>query len=208
MSPRKQEQNEQMRAEALAKISGAALKVFAEYGYHGATMKQIAEGTGLSYGLVYHYFPSKERIFRHLVDFALESSMFALNTALDMPGTAWEKLENLSAILVKNALTGESSLYFLVMMQAMTQGKSIPGLYDHIEKHFSMYYEKIVPFIMEAQESGDAAKGDPMGLAAAYFFLVQGLSLLVFQGKGMERKITPEILANVLRRGGALKPEQ
>jgi AcrR family transcriptional regulator len=103
MSPRGQVQNEHMRTEGLAKITNAALEVFAEYGYHGATMKQIARATGLSYGLVYHYFPSKAKIFRHLVDFALESSMNAMDTALNVPGTAWEKIENLSKILVKNA---------------------------------------------------------------------------------------------------------
>jgi AcrR family transcriptional regulator len=64
MSPRGKKQNEQMRAEALEKIYIAALEVFAEYGYHGATMKRIAQATNLSYGLVYHYFPSKEAVFR------------------------------------------------------------------------------------------------------------------------------------------------
>ena len=78
MSPRGMEQNEQMRAEAHAKISAAALEVFAEYGYHGATMRQIAKAAGLSGGLVYHYFPSKEKIFRRLVDFALEGSLAGL----------------------------------------------------------------------------------------------------------------------------------
>jgi AcrR family transcriptional regulator len=201
MSPRKREQNEHMRAKALAKINRAALEVFAEYGYHGATMKQIARATGYSYGLVYHYFPSKEKIFRHLLDISLESAFFALSAALEAPGTAWEKIESLSAILVKNALTGESSLYFLIVQQAMTQRKGIPGLPAHIAKHIAAYYEKIVPFIIQAQKSGDAMKGDPIVLAAAYFSFLQGLALLSFQGKGIEKKITPGILSNVLRNG-------
>ncbi|MBN2531549.1 MAG: TetR/AcrR family transcriptional regulator [Spirochaetales bacterium] len=205
MSPRGQVRNEQMRAEALEKITSAALEVFAEYGYKGATMKQITKVSGLSYGLVYYYFPSKERIFRHLIDFAFESSIFALNTAMDVPGTAWEKIENLSTILVRNALSGESSLYFLIMLQAMTQGKSIPGLLDYVVKRSEAYYEKLVPVIIQAQKSGEAVKGDPVVLAAAYFSFVQGLATLVFQGKGMEKKIIPEILINVLRKGGQEK---
>jgi len=199
MSPRGQIHNEQMRTEALAKITGAALEVFAEYGYHGTTMKQIARVTGLSYGLVYHYFPSKEEIFRHLLDIALEAPMLALNAALDGPGTAWEKIEKLSALLVQNAFTGESSLYFLFVIQAMTQGKSISGIPEIFESHLTAYYEKIIPVIIQAQKSGEAVEGDPGALAAAYFSLIQGLALLVFQGKGMEKKITPQILSNVLR---------
>ncbi len=201
MSPRRRAQNEQMRDTALAKITGAALEVFAEYGYHGATMKQISQATGMSYGLVYHYFSSKEEVFRHLLDFALDSSMAALNTALDAPGTAWGKIETLSAILVENALTSESSLYFLIVTQAMTQGKGIPGLREHIEERFTAYYDRLVPVIVQAQEAGDAVEGDPVALAAAYFSFVQGLALLIFQGKGMEKKITSGILSNVLRNG-------
>lgn len=202
MSPRRKEQNEQMRAEALEKIITAALTVFAEYGYHGATMRQIAQATGLSYGLVYHYFPSKEKIFCHLLDFALDGAIIAIEAAANATGTAWEKIENLSAHLVQNALTGESSLYFLIVLQAMTEGKSIPGLQDHLAERIAMYYEKLVPLIMEAQQSGEVTEGDPAVLAAAYFSFVQGLSLLVFQGKGMEKQITPGILTNVLSSGG------
>ena len=70
MSPRSQKLNDQMRSQTLAKIDSAALKVFAACGYHGATMRRIAQAAGLSYGLVYHYYPSKAKVFRRLVDFA------------------------------------------------------------------------------------------------------------------------------------------
>ncbi len=202
MSPRGRVHNEQMRAEALAKITRAALEVFAEYGYHGATMKQIAQVTGLSYGLVYHYFPSKARIFRHLVDFALESTIAGMHAVLDAPGKAWAKIESYSEILVTSALTGESSLYFLIMLQAMTQGKSIPGLLEHITKRTQVYFEILAPIIVQAQKTGEAVKGDPVVLAAAYLSFLQGLALFMFYKKGVEKKITPGILMSVLRKGG------
>jgi AcrR family transcriptional regulator len=202
MSPRGKSQNEHMRDAALAKIEGAALKIFAEYGYHGATMRQITHATGLSYGLVYHYFPSKAKIFRHILEYALQSPMAALNQALDGPGTAWERIENLSALLAQNAFSGESSRYFLFVLHALTQGKGIPGLAGLMEKFITAYYEKLVPVIIQAQKTGQAAKGDPEALAAAYFSLVQGLALLAFQGKGLEKKITPDILSNVVRNSG------
>ena len=72
MAPRGQVQNKQMRAQAIKKITKAAIEVFVEYGYHGATMKKITQATGLSYGLVYYYFHSKEKIFRHLVESAFK----------------------------------------------------------------------------------------------------------------------------------------
>ena len=153
----------------------------------------------MSYGLVYYYFPSKEKIFRNLLDFALESPMLALNAAFDAPGTAWEKIEHLSAMLVRNGFSGESSLYFFFVLQAMTLGKGIPGVRGQVDKRITAYYKKFIPFLIQAQKSGEAVKGDPAALTAAYFSFVQGLALLAFQGKGMEKKITPDILISVLR---------
>ena len=200
MSPRGKKYNEQMRSETLEKITAAALKVFAEYGYHGTTMKKIAQATGLSYGLVYHYFPSKEEVFRYIIDWSLDESINAATMILDMSGTAWEKIQNLSDFLVREALTGDSVIYFLVVLQAMTQGKSIPGFLDHVANRIGAYYELLAPIIADAQKSGEAIQGDPQVLAAAYFSYVQGLALLMVQEKGMEAKITPEIVMNVLRK--------
>ena len=200
MSPRGRKQNEQMRKKALETITKAAFEVFAVYGYHGTTMKQIAQASGLSYGLVYHYFPSKEKIFRQIIDSSIESSINATVMILDMPGTAWEKIENLSDFLVREALAGDSFLYFLIVLQAMTQGKSIPGFLDHVTKKIEIYYETLAPIIEHTQKSGEAVQGDPLVLAAAYFSFLQGLALLRVQGMGLEKNITPEILTNVIRK--------
>lgn len=45
----------------------AAASVFAERGYHGATLDAIAERAGLSKGSVYHHFASKHELFGALL---------------------------------------------------------------------------------------------------------------------------------------------
>jgi AcrR family transcriptional regulator len=205
MSPRGKFQNEQLRAATLEKIQNASFTVFAAYGYNGTTMKQIAVEAGLSYGLVYHYFVSKEAVFQKLVDIACEKSIETIQEGLNIDGTAWKKLENLSSIFVKRALTSESSKYFLIMIQALTEGKSIPGLLEYIEKHSQLHYMHVLPVIVQAQQEGKAFACDPVVLTAAYFSFIQGLAFLVFSGSGIEKQITPEILINVLRKGGENK---
>lgn len=200
MSPRGQLQNEQIRAKTLETITNASFKVFAEFGFNGTTMKQITQETGLSYGLIYHYFASKEAVFRHLVVIAMEASKNTINEGLDAPGTAWDKLEHLSTLLIQKALTSESSKYFLIIIQAITEGKGIPGLLDDIEKSSQTHYARFMPVLIEAQKSGKALDVDPIALTAAYFSFIQGLAFLVFSGKGVEKMITPEILINVLRK--------
>ena len=44
-------------------ILAAAQALFAEYGYAGTTMRMISERAGVAFGLVSHYFGSKENLF-------------------------------------------------------------------------------------------------------------------------------------------------
>ena len=60
MSPRSSEQLEQIRQESRLKILEAALELFAKNGFHNTTIEQIRKKAGVSKGLVYNYFSSKE----------------------------------------------------------------------------------------------------------------------------------------------------
>jgi len=198
MSPRGKDLNEKMRSEAIAKITRAALIVFAEYGYHGTSMEQIMRVSGLSKGLVYHYFPSKEKLFLHLVDSAFEISRNIWKEALEAPGSAWEKIERLTDSLVKTTFTEESSLYFFIMFQATTQNKIIPGLMEHIVQS-SAHFAELPRLIIEAQKSGEAAQGDAGVMTSTYFALFQGYTLILHGDEELKGKITPEIFINLLR---------
>ena len=48
--------------ERRAHILSAAERAFVRYGFHAATMSQVAEEAGMSAGNLYRYFPSKEAI--------------------------------------------------------------------------------------------------------------------------------------------------
>ena len=198
MSPRGIQQNEKMRTEAKAKITRAALEIFAEYGFYGTRMNQIMEASGLSKGLVYHYFPSKKAMFFHLVESALELSRKAWTEAVAFSGTAWQKIEKLSENLCRISFTDESSRYFLVMVQATTQGRGIPGLMEFIMER-GEYMDVLPSLIRKAQRTGDAVKGDPAILSATYIALFQGYTLYLLQDKDLGKSITPEIFTNVLR---------
>ncbi|MCH2186703.1 TetR/AcrR family transcriptional regulator [Myxococcota bacterium] len=49
-------------------ILDAATHVFAEKGYHGSRISDIAREAGIAYGLVYHYFKNKEEILNSIFD--------------------------------------------------------------------------------------------------------------------------------------------
>ena len=66
--PRTTEQNEQIRAETRAVIINSAMRLFAQKGYATTTTRNIAAEAGLSVGLMYHYFDSKERLLQAVFD--------------------------------------------------------------------------------------------------------------------------------------------
>ena len=49
-------------------ILGVALRAFAELGYHGASMSDIASDVGITKAALYVYFPSKEELFAEVLD--------------------------------------------------------------------------------------------------------------------------------------------
>jgi AcrR family transcriptional regulator len=55
-------------ARTRARILEAAKEVFEELGFLGARISDIAERAGLSHGSFYHYFDSKEQIFREVAE--------------------------------------------------------------------------------------------------------------------------------------------
>lgn len=59
-------------------IINAAMRLFAEKGYHDTTMSEIAGGAGISQALVYKLFPGKDALFI----FALERSFVEIGYAL------------------------------------------------------------------------------------------------------------------------------
>ena len=56
------------QADKRTRILDAAIRVFAEHGYHGARVGDIAEDAGVAHGLLYHYFPSKQALLETLFE--------------------------------------------------------------------------------------------------------------------------------------------
>ncbi len=67
MSPRTKDQFNDMRESAQQKIMDAALDLFANVGYYPTSISQIAKKAGISKGLMYNYFESKESLLREIV---------------------------------------------------------------------------------------------------------------------------------------------
>jgi len=68
MSPRTSTQFEAIRQEKRKVILESALELFAENGFHATSMSMIAKKGGISKGLAYNYFESKNDILEEIID--------------------------------------------------------------------------------------------------------------------------------------------
>ena len=62
------EGHHQQRRDRREDILKASLHLFAEKGFHGTSMRDIARAAGITEGLIYHYFASKRDLFRDIIE--------------------------------------------------------------------------------------------------------------------------------------------
>ncbi|MFT4525622.1 MAG: AcrR family transcriptional regulator [Bacteroidia bacterium] len=87
MAPRSEAQYAEIREERKHQILEAALHVFAQDSYHGASMAAVAKRAEVSKGLIYNYFKSKEEILISLVVDVFDEVMEHLDLNLNEPLT-------------------------------------------------------------------------------------------------------------------------
>jgi len=67
MTPRTEEQFEEIREEKKALIKNVALELFASDGYYDSSISKISKRAGISKGLMYNYFTSKEELIKEII---------------------------------------------------------------------------------------------------------------------------------------------
>lgn len=88
----------QYRKELLSKC----FDLFAQKGYASITMRQIAQGLGVSTGTLYHYFPSKEALFYQLVEELTQQDIINFLAEAGYAQTLSERIEAMIGFVAKN----------------------------------------------------------------------------------------------------------
>lgn len=86
--PERQSRRNAIRQENEQRILAAAEKVFAEAGFGGATMQLIADMAGLPKANLHYYFPTKEALYRKVVQNIFDIWLHAADTFDDAPDPA------------------------------------------------------------------------------------------------------------------------
>lgn len=95
MSPRTKEQVEEMRQKSMEQILAAALELFAKKGFDSTSISQIAKLAGVSKGLIYNYFESKDALLGHIIETAMVIGDELMDGLLDEDGDPIQQLKQL-----------------------------------------------------------------------------------------------------------------
>src|SRR5512138_2942890 len=96
-------------------ILHAAVRVFAEKGYHGCRIADVARAAGVAYGLVYHYFRNKDELLESVFAEQWGILIGALQSIDQGPGTASEKIAGVFGFVFDVYKTAPAAVRVLIL---------------------------------------------------------------------------------------------
>ena len=147
-------------------ILDAAVGVFARQGFHGCRVSDIADEAGVAYGLVYHYFDSKDEILDTLF---LERWDVMLATVEEVDGRDLPPREKLYAIaaFIFDSYRHDPDLMKVIIVEVTRAANSFGR--THLDK-IREAYRGIADIVAKAQAEGTFKTDVSADFAALAFY--------------------------------------
>jgi TetR/AcrR family transcriptional regulator len=149
-------------------ILDAALEVFSQHGFRGATLDQIAEGAGLSKPNLLYYFPSKEEVHKALLTGLLDTWLDPLR-AMNPSGEPLTEI--LGYVRRKLDLARDYPRESRLFAGEILQGA--PRMREAIEGDLRALVADKAAVLLRWMEEGRIARVDPVHLIFSIWALTQ-----------------------------------
>ena len=136
-------------------ILDAAIRVFARQGFHATRVSDIADEAGVAYGLVYHYFSSKDEVLNELF---IERWSLLLAAIEEADKTGADPRQKLGAVarFIFDSYRHDPELMKVIIVEVTRAANSFGK--THLEE-IRRAYESIAKIVADGQASG-AFRGD------------------------------------------------
>jgi TetR/AcrR family fatty acid metabolism transcriptional regulator len=147
-------------------ILDAAVRVFARQGFHHCRVSDVADEAGVAYGLVYHYFNSKEEILNTLFLERWQIMLDAIGEidAREMPSR--DKLRAVAGFII-DSYQHDPDLMKVIIVEVTRAANSFGAV--HLEE-IRKAYEGIAAIVEAARAEGSFKSGIPSEFAAMVFY--------------------------------------
>lgn len=168
-------------------ILHAAVRVFAEKGYHGCRIADVARAAGVAYGLVYHYFRNKDELLESVFAEQWTILINALRAIDEGPGSSEEKLAGVCGFVLDVYKTAPTAVRVLILEVTRTPNALRAG---STPQTFQAAVDILAELVRRGQAAGELrADVEPVVAAAAVLgSLEMTLTGLVM---GLVRPISP-----------------
>lgn len=171
-----------MRETTRRKIEAAALSLFAKKGI-SVTIGEIAQTAGLSKGLLYSHYPSKDALLAELVRQATVTSGQKIMSLSLSDRTAATKVKQITAMMCKMFSEVHIAIdYFMFMIQVGMSGFQVPEMAQY-SAELSSPVESLASIIAQGQSEGSVVNGDTLQLSIVYWSAFQGLCCYAITGR-------------------------
>jgi AcrR family transcriptional regulator len=195
--PRNKLANQQIREEQRTNILNAAREVFAQKG-SSTTMDDIAERAGVSQGLAYRYFSSKEEIFFILFRETMESTKEYDQVIKELPGSSSERLERIVTRLME--MRKEKPGYYQLLYHMLSDEETPKEIRDSVTKRGIVFRREMRKLLIEGQKAGKIADDDPDQLLEAVMGAIDGLwRRIAYDPQSAKNLPDPKIILRMLK---------
>ena len=151
-------------------ILDAAVRVFARQGFHTCRVADIADEAGVAYGLVYHYFASKEAILDTLFLERWDIMVAAIAEADASPLAPRDKLYAIASFII-DSYCRDPELMKVIIVE-VTRAANTFGR-THLEKILQAF-DGIAQIVKHGQADGIfRPEVDPLFAAQAFYGLIE-----------------------------------
>jgi TetR/AcrR family fatty acid metabolism transcriptional regulator len=146
-------------------IMEAAVRAFARKGYHACRVGEIAEEAGVAYGLVYHYFGSKEEVLETIFRDTWTQMLARVREVQEEGGPAEEQVRKVTALLLRT-WKRDPDLVRVLVREVTRSPEQMQRQIDEI----GHAYESLEGIIAYGQKTGEFRPDIDSKVAATVFY--------------------------------------
>jgi len=166
---KRKEQGEKRREAILV----AALDLFIKKGYAGTRTLDISQAVGMSEGLLFHHFATKEKLYEELIRRGVDGPRAFMSVTTNNPLAFFEQ----AAVSILGSVKNQpvTAKMFVLMNQALhieTESKVVKELLAQID-----IFTASVPLIKAGQKNKTIRSGDPHALSVAFWSAISGIAV-------------------------------
>lgn len=161
------EQKEKRRQE----IMEAGLDLFIHRGLSATKISDIAEKAGMSTGLLFHYFKSKEHLYEELIRFGMSGPKAIMSGVTGDPLAFFQTAAE--QIIGSASKQPAVAKMFILIKQASYNDAAPDPVKEMLKDEDAIKHS--AGLIEAGQKAGAIREGDPMALAVAFWSAVQGV---------------------------------